>query len=111
MRHFLFGRTASVSRSADLVAVNDSAVRGSSQRGLSMVSIMRTFSERVPMALTGMRILVVEDAHEVLDVFTLLLRIEGAEAAGAASGRVALSLFESRHFDVVISDLGLPDIP
>ena len=63
------------------------------------------------MALTGMRILVVEDARDVLDVFTMLLRTEGAEVAGAASGREALMLFGSRPFDVIVTDLALPDIP
>ena len=45
------------------------------------------------------------------DVLTTLLRLEGAVVVGAASGREALTVFRSRHFDVVVSDLGLPDIP
>ena len=63
------------------------------------------------MGLKGLQILVIEDAPDVLDVLTMLLRIEGAEVAGASSGREALILFRSRHFDVIVSDLGLPDIP
>jgi CheY-like chemotaxis protein len=55
--------------------------------------------------------LVVEDAPGVPDVLTTLLRLEGAVVVGAASGREALTVFRSRHFDVVVSDLGLPDIP
>jgi CheY-like chemotaxis protein len=62
------------------------------------------------MGLQGLRILVIEDAPDVLAVLVTLLRVEGAEVAGAASGRDALRLFRSRHFDVVVSDLGLPDI-
>ena len=57
-----------------------------------------------------MQILVVEDAPDVLDVLTRLLRLEGADVAGAASGHEALTAFRSRHFDLVVSDLGLPDI-
>jgi len=39
-----------------------------------------------------------------------LLRFEGADVVGAGSGHEALKVFRSRHFDVVVSDLGLPDI-
>jgi len=40
----------------------------------------------------------------------MLLRIEGADVAGAGSGHEALTVFGSRHFDVVVSDLSLSDI-
>ena len=63
------------------------------------------------MALNGLHVLVIEDARDVLDVVTMLLRIEGADVAAAASGHEALTLFTSRHFDVVVTDLALPDIP
>jgi len=62
------------------------------------------------MRLKGLRILVIEDAADVLGVLVMLLRSEGAEVEGAGSGREALTLFRRRHFDVVVSDLGLPDI-
>jgi CheY-like chemotaxis protein len=62
------------------------------------------------MGLKGLRILVIEDAPDVLDVLTLLLRIEGADVEGTGSGHEALTMFHRRHFDVVVSDLGLPDI-
>jgi two-component system, chemotaxis family, CheB/CheR fusion protein len=62
------------------------------------------------MRLKDIQILVVEDAPDVLDVLTMLLRFEGADVVGAASGQAALEAFRSRHFDVVVSDLGLPDI-
>ena len=62
------------------------------------------------MGLKGLQILVIEDAPDVLDVLILLLRIEGADVEGAGSGHEALTMFRRRHFDVVVSDLGLPDI-
>jgi CheY-like chemotaxis protein len=62
------------------------------------------------MGLKGLQILVIEDAADVLCVLVMLLRSEGADVAGAGSGREALALFRRRHFDVVVSDLGLPDI-
>jgi DNA-binding response OmpR family regulator len=56
-------------------------------------------------------VLVVEDAPGVLDVLTTLLREEGADAVGVANGRDALSASRVRDFDVIMTDLGLPDIP
>jgi two-component system CheB/CheR fusion protein len=63
------------------------------------------------MSLRGLRILVIEDAQDIREVFTLLLRAEGADVESAANGRGATELVAQRPFDVVLSDLGLPDIP
>jgi len=48
---------------------------------------------RIPMGLRGVRILVIEDAQDIREVFTLLLRAEGADVASAANGRDATDLF------------------
>ena len=63
------------------------------------------------MSLQGMRILLVEDAPDIRELFTLLLLVEGADVVSAANGREAAELANRRDFDVVVSDLGLPDIP
>jgi two-component system CheB/CheR fusion protein len=63
------------------------------------------------MSLHQMRILLVEDAPDLREVFTLLLRAEGAEVTATGSGGEALELAARRDFDVVLSDLGLPDMP
>ena len=89
----------------------DNAGPGAAQGVVSLVSIMLSLPGRVSMGFKGLQILVVEDAPDVLDVLTMLLRIEGADVAGAGTGQEALTAFRSRHFDVVVSDLGLPDIP
>jgi two-component system CheB/CheR fusion protein len=54
---------------------------------------------------------VVEDAADIREVFTVLLRAEGADVVPAANGREALEAAAQRHFDVILSDLGLPDMP
>jgi len=59
----------------------------------------------------SMRILVVDDVEEIRELFALLLRLEGAQVVAAGSGREAMELVRQRPFDVVLSDLGLPDIP
>src|SRR6267142_233400 len=63
------------------------------------------------MSLQGVRILLVEDAPDIREVFTVLLRVEGAEVVAVATGREASDIAGRRDFDVVLSDLGLPDIP
>ncbi|MBI1736363.1 MAG: response regulator [Candidatus Rokubacteria bacterium] len=63
------------------------------------------------MGLEGIRILVIEDATDIRDVFAVLLRAEGAEVVATGSGREAAELAAERPFDVVLSDLGLPDVP
>jgi CheY-like chemotaxis protein len=83
---------------------------GLRKASMSLVSIVPPLLRRVPVRLRGLQILVIEDASDVLDVLTMLLRIEGANVAGAGSGHEALKIFRSRHFDVIVSELDLPDI-
>ena len=59
----------------------------------------------------GTRILLVEDSADIRDVFALLLKAEGAEVIAAATGREAIEAVARNNFDVVLTDLGLPDIP
>lgn len=61
--------------------------------------------------LAGLRVLVVEDVTDIREVFVILLRAEGADVEAAATGREAADLLARRDFDVVLTDLGLPDIP
>lgn len=59
----------------------------------------------------AMRILLVEDAPDVREALTTLLRAEGAEVVATGSGRQAVELAAGRPFDVLLTDLGLPDLP
>src|SRR5215470_13336370 len=67
--------------------------------------------ENVAGALRGMRVLLVEDGADIRDVFTVLLNAEGAEAMTAATGYDAIQLAARHRFDIVLTDLGLPDVP
>jgi two-component system CheB/CheR fusion protein len=62
-------------------------------------------------ALHGTKVLLVEDARDIRDVFSLLLNAEGAEVTATPSGREAAELAAQGDFDVLLTDLGLPDIP
>lgn len=63
------------------------------------------------MGLEGLRVLVVEDAADIRDVFAVLLKAEGADVVATGTGREAADIISERQFDVVLSDLGLPDVP
>jgi two-component system, chemotaxis family, CheB/CheR fusion protein len=62
-------------------------------------------------SLRGAKVLLAEDARDIRDVFTLLLQAEGAEVTATGSGREAAELGALGEFDVLLTDLGLPDIP
>lgn len=57
----------------------------------------------------SLRLLVVEDHEATLDVLSRLLQRAGHQVTPVASLRQALAAAEAETFDVVISDLGLPD--
>jgi len=60
--------------------------------------------------LDGLRVLVVDDSRESVEPFVKLLKLEGADASGSVRARDALALLESETFDVVVSDLAMPDM-
>ncbi|HEV8643840.1 MAG TPA: response regulator [Methylomirabilota bacterium] len=61
-------------------------------------------------ALTGLRVLLVEDVDDIRELLAFLLRIEGAEVRAAASAQDALETAATWTFDVLLTDLGLPDV-
>jgi two-component system CheB/CheR fusion protein len=62
-------------------------------------------------SLRGAKILLVEDDRDIRDVFTMLLEAESAEVTVTGSGREAARLGAEGDFDVLLTDLGLPDVP
>ena len=56
------------------------------------------------------RVLVIEDNYDTADTWRLLLEIHGHEVAVAYSGPEGVDLARSFHPQVVLSDLGLPDL-
>jgi CheY-like chemotaxis protein len=55
-------------------------------------------------------VLVVEDDPDVRRIVVRSLRFGGVEAAEADTGRRALELARATPFDVILTDLGLPDL-
>jgi signal transduction histidine kinase len=60
--------------------------------------------------LDGVRILVVEDDHDGRELVALILRDRGAQVITAASAQQALQLLEQEAPDVLVSDIGMPDM-
>ena len=56
------------------------------------------------------RVLVVDDERRQRDILQMILEAEGYETATAANGRSALAASASETFDVVLTDLKMPDV-
>jgi len=59
---------------------------------------------------TGKTALVVDDVADVTEMLAVLLTHAGYEVVTAASARGALDAARQRQFDVVISDIGMPEM-
>ncbi|HET8782112.1 MAG TPA: ATP-binding protein [Pyrinomonadaceae bacterium] len=59
--------------------------------------------------LAGVRILVIEDDLDALDLITIDLAEHGAKVRGVGSAVEALELLENEPFDLLISDIGMAD--
>ena len=58
--------------------------------------------------LQGVKVLVIEDFVDALEVYQLMLEVYGADVKGATSTESAMELFESFRPDILISDISLP---
>lgn len=59
---------------------------------------------------TGRSALVVDDVADVTEMLAVLLTHAGYDVVTAASARAALEAARGRQFDVVISDIGMPEM-
>jgi CheY-like chemotaxis protein len=60
-------------------------------------------------ALTGVRVLLVEDHHDTAELLRAVLGRHGAGVRVAASLAEALAMLADLEFDVLVSDIGMPD--
>jgi signal transduction histidine kinase/ActR/RegA family two-component response regulator len=63
-----------------------------------------------PIDLSGTKVLVVDDALDTLELLQRVFDSAGALTLTAAGASYALALIESQRPDVIVSDVGMPDI-
>jgi len=56
------------------------------------------------------KILIVDDSKDIRDILSKVLSLMGFEAAVASNGNEALNLFLTNSFDLVLTDLEMPDL-
>ncbi|MGI4860931.1 MAG: CheR family methyltransferase [Janthinobacterium lividum] len=54
------------------------------------------------------KILLVDDTLETLEAFRVLLELEGAQVRTESNGQDALRATTEEHFDIILSDIGMP---
>jgi CheY-like chemotaxis protein len=105
----------------ELAALHRGSVRASSEghgRGSEFVIVLPAASPPAvaatdPRAAPGSRsldILVVEDNEDSAETLVDILQLEGHRAEYVTTARAALSSLETRVPDLIISDIGLPDL-
>lgn len=62
-----------------------------------------------PNRFSGVKVLVVDDEPDSLDILTLVLEQEGAEVMPVTSAKEALETFSKLTPDLIISDIGMPE--
>jgi two-component system CheB/CheR fusion protein len=60
--------------------------------------------------LKGLKVLLVDDSVAALEAFRELLEIEGASVQAALNGKLALAAVAETPFDLILSDISMPDM-
>ena len=61
-------------------------------------------------SLSGLRVLVVDDERDTRELVAAVVRMCGAEVVSVGSATEALDQMERQRFDLLISDIGMPEI-
>jgi len=64
--------------------------------------------DREPVALDGLRVLIVDDEADARELMRMVLRSSGADVMAAACAEEAFEQVERWHPDILVSDIGLP---
>lgn len=94
-----------------IVALPVSHVRAEEPRSGPQVTVARDPLDAIELPrLDGVRVLIVDDEPDGRALIARILEGRGAKPACAASAAEALECFEREHFDVLLSDIGMPDM-
>ena len=72
--------------------------------------VSTVLQEEYGLALYGLRILIVDDEADARDLLVTILTESGAQVTAAASGYEALHLLSHSRVDVLVSDIGMPNM-
>ena len=78
----------------------------------TLASALNAFAEpeSEPVRLDGLRILIVDDENDTLDLVTMELTQHGAHTTAASNAAEALELLGKTDFDLLISDIAMPNL-
>jgi PAS domain S-box-containing protein len=94
-----------------IVVLPVSHVRADERRPGPELKVMRDPLDAVELPrLDGVRVLIVDDEPDGRAMIARILEGRGAQPTCAASATEALEYFEREHFDVLLSDIGMPDM-
>jgi CheY-like chemotaxis protein len=80
-------------------------------RGAGKVTSAKRSTRRKPtLRRSRLRVLVVDDVPDVTEMIALFLKHAGYDVATADSAPMALQLTNERTFDLIISDIGMPEM-
>jgi CheY-like chemotaxis protein len=80
-------------------------------RGTRKVTSAKRSARRKPTSRSSrLKVLVVDDVPDVTEMIALFLKHAGYEVATADSATMALQLTNERTFDLIISDIGMPEM-
>ena len=105
--HSRLARVNKAARSNDLLPKSPNKTFATS-------AVKRSTSKRVPGKVRRpsdpKRILIVDDVADVTEMIALFLKHAGFDVATANSARTALRLSSENQFDLIISDIGMPEM-
>lgn len=79
---------------------------------LPVATVLKPATEAAtgPLRVKPLRVLVIDDQPSVREAIRLILERDGHRVTEAASGKEGIALFESNVFDIVFTDLGMPEM-
>jgi PAS domain S-box-containing protein len=103
------GRIAAYSDGPDLGARFDVLLPAAAPPSQPAVPLAGPADGEAP-RLDGVRVLFVDDEDDARDVGEAALRELGADVTAAGHAREALDLLQAQRFDVLVSDIGMPEM-
>jgi CheY-like chemotaxis protein len=95
-----------ITRTALPLSPHQALAKRSAKSSASLRSVARkSRPETLPLS-----VLVVDDVHDVTEMIALFLKHAGYQVFTADSAPAALRLAEEQNFDLIISDIGMPEM-